>query len=184
MTRDEFKRKYSDIEESCGDGRRFALLKNGCLKATITEIDGTTVVIGDTDVKWLVVFNMPFSEIEASLKARGTDPSWWSMKVLAASNPILDEMVDEDELRKVMNGILSKEKKQPFDNARMRSYWSDALADVTKLLIIKEVSDPDKKASEIIDRCRHWDEQFVRSLDLLYFTLIKDNKDDNREESD
>lgn len=184
MTRDEFKRKYSDIEETYSDGTRIALIKGGCLKATITEVDGTVIVIGDMDVKWLVVFNIPLMEVEASLKTRGKDPAWWSMKILASSNPILDEMVDEDELRKVMNGILSKEKKQPFDNARMRSYWSDALADVTKLLIIKEVSDPDKKASEIINRCRHWDEQFVRSLDLLYFTLVKEDENDNSEESD
>lgn len=177
MTREEFNRKYETVETNVG---RIALLKNNCLKATITEIDGTTVVIGDMDVKWIVVFNMPFSEIEASLKVRGTDPSWWSMKVLAASNPILDDMTDENEVRKVLNGILSKEKKQCFDNARMRSYWSDTLADVTKLLVIREVSDPDKKASEIIERCRHWDEQFVRSLELLKYSMTNEG-DDNIE---
>ena len=178
MTREEFNRKYEIVESNIG---RIALLKNNCLKATITEIDGTTVVVGDMDVKWIVVFNMPFSEIEASLKVRDTDPSWWSMKVLAASNPILDDMTDENEVRKVLNGILSKEKKQCFDNARMRSYWSDTLADVTKLLVIREVSDPDKKASEIIERCRHWDEQFLRSLDLLKYSMLEDTNDNSEE---
>jgi hypothetical protein len=65
----------------------------------------------------------------------------------------------------------------------MRCWWSAALADVTKLLVIREVSDPDKKASEIIERCRHWDEQFVRSLELLKYSMTNEGDDDGNKES-
>ena len=177
MTKEEFKKKYKyiykDLYVENNNVTKYSLCgsKNNFL-TSIIESDNVTYVLGDMDVKWLVVYNCNIEFIKKSIQNHGKNEQWWAPYVLASTCPIMDDMVEPDEVRKVMNGILFKNGKQIYNNATIRSYWTDALSDVSKLLKTRDMEKPDETASEIINRCRHWDEQFVRSLDILEYTLV------------
>lgn len=181
MTKEEFDKRYpikiTQIVSEVSDIMKICLFNKDKKKlASIVESDNVTYVLGDMDVKWLVAFNCRIDFIGKSIQNHGKNEQWWAPYVLSSTYPIMDDMVEPDEVRKVMNGILSKNGKQIYNNATIRSYWTDALSDVSKLLKTRDMEKPDEEASEIINRCRHWDEQFIRSLDLLEYTLMEDGK--------
>lgn len=175
MTKEEFDKKYVlyrnfDLENF--SMKKYSLKsKNEKPLATIIESDNVTYVLGDMDVKWLVAFNCGIDFIKKSIQNHGKNEQWWAPYVLSSTYPIMDDMVEPDEVRKVMNGILSKNEKQIYSDCTIRSYWTDALSDVSRMFKIRGMEKSDEEASEVINRCRHWDEQFIRSLDLLEYTL-------------
>lgn len=163
----DLKKMFPEIKSFPG---RIELLYSGKLKASVTEIDGITVVLGDTDVKWVVVYNLPFSEIKRQLSVRGKDKDWWSMMVLAHSSPILDEMIEEDEVRKAVNGFFQKKGMSGIpEGTSFRSFYPNTVEDVGRLLKAAYILEPESEAKSIVMTCRHWDEQFVRSLDILEY---------------
>ena len=178
MTYDEMNKRYPAIRMTTGTSLENVIkveLKNkdGLTLVSLTETDGMTIVLGDMDVKWLVCFNGTMMELKGLLRSHDTDPSFWIMKVLCSTSPVLDEMLDTDGLRRSVNGFIIKNGFQPGDY-RLSAYYTDAIKDVSKLYQ-RVCSMPEnvamEEADKIVRKNRQWDEQFIRSLDILKYVL-------------
>lgn len=132
---------------------------------TVTENDNITIVNGDVDNPWFVIFNGKLKDIKLFME-KHTDADFWSMHFLGGTYPFKEEDLDKN----VFNEVLNEDTGDDYGITE-DIYWKDA---VKLFIAMYERKNIDYDEKEIVDKIyllRDWDKGFLKSIDILKWVV-------------
>ena len=132
---------------------------------TVTENDGITIVNGDVDNPWFVIFNGKLKDIKLFME-KHTDANFWSMHYLGGTYPFKEEYIESF----IVSDIISDNTGVDYDITE-DVFWKDAVRYWIDVCEDKNIKYDEKEIVDTVQELRSWDDGFIKSIDILKWVV-------------